>query len=65
MATLAPIAEPINAGRPITAANLKSGLIFLKYEAVAPKVPRNEGTLLVPRITEGEVSGSETRRAGS
>ena len=65
VATLAPSPEPIKAGIAITKANLKSGLTFLRYEAVAPRVPRKDGNLLVPNSNEGAVLGIEIRSEGS
>jgi hypothetical protein len=65
VATLAPRPDPTNAGTAIAMANLKSGFIFRRYEAVAPKVPRKEGSLLVPSRSEGAVFGIEIRSEGS
>lgn len=65
VATLAPKPEPIKAGTAIAKANLKSGFIFRRYEAVAPNVPRKEGSLLVPNKSEGAVLGIEISNEGS
>ena len=65
VATLAPKPEPIKAGTAIAKANLKSGFILRRYDAVAPKVPRNEGSLLVPSSKAGEVLGIEINKEGN
>ena len=65
VAALAPIPEPMNAGMAITNASLKSGFTFRRYEAVAPRVPKNDGSLLVPSKSEGAVFGIEISRDGS
>ncbi|MEY3715904.1 MAG: hypothetical protein RL155_779, partial [Actinomycetota bacterium] len=41
------------------------GFTFLRYEAVAPRVPRKDGNLLVPNKSEGAVFGIEMRSEGS
>jgi hypothetical protein len=65
VATVAPSAEPIKAGTAIENAIRKSGLIFLRYEAVALAVPRNDGSLFVPSSSAGGVLGIATKSAGS
>jgi len=65
VATVAPNAAPIKAGRAIAKAMRKSGRSLRRYEAVALAVPRKEGSLFVPSNSAGGVFGSATRRAGS
>ena len=65
VAALAPRPEPKNAGTAIMKASLKSGFTRRKYDAVAPRVPRNDGSLFVPSKSDGAVLGIEISSEGS
>ena len=64
-ASLAPAAEPINAGIAIDAVSRRSGFTLRKYAAAENDVPKIDGTLFVPRIIGIGLSEMPIKSAGS